>query len=378
VTLVFKPRLRAFFPHSLLGFLMAPSASAVWEYITKETTGSVGNAKGQCKCCGRTQTTSPAVWWTHLKDSCNGSKDSELLEHAQTAADKHFATEAKKKSSSRPMKQTSVLKLNAVQLHAQADEAIARWAFATGQSLRAVDDFVFRDALQKVAAAGPDRKQLGRKRLKEQMIPAEKKRLKKTQKAAANLHKELFGQALVSDGWTDANRRPLLNVLLVSPAGDLFMEAIDTSGNTKDMKYIAEQVSKYIDQDVDLVVMDGACSGAIELLKEEFPWLSGVVCTTHSLDLLMEDLGTMAFAAEPLQQAKRLVKFINNHHKTRALFAELSDVVLLSPASTRFGYNFIMVERLLRCEESVRKLIGSRAYQDWYKAQKTEIKNEAK
>jgi hypothetical protein len=102
------------------------------------------------------------------------------------------------------------------------------------------------------------------------------------------------------------------------------------------------------------------------------------VCTTHSLDLLMEDLGTMAFAAEPLQQAKRLVKFINNHHKTRALFAELSDVVLLSPASTRFGYNFIMVERLLRCEENVRKLIGSRAYQDWYKVQKTEIKNEAK
>ena len=124
--------------------------------------------------------------------------------------------------------------------------------------------------------------------------------------------------------------------------------------------------------------MDGACSGAIELLKQKFPWLSGVVCTTHSLDLLMEDLGTMAFAAEPLQQAKRLVKFINNHHKTRALFAELSDVVLLSPASTRFGYNFIMVERLLRCEENVRKLIGSRAYQDWYKVQKTETKNEAK
>ena len=117
---------------------------------------------------------------------------------------------------------------------------------------------------------------------------------------------------------------------------------------------------------------------AFKLLQEEFPWLSGVVCTTHSLDLLMEDLGTMDFAAEPLAKARRLVKFINNHHKTRALFAALSDLVLLSPAATRFGYNFIMAERILRCEESVRKLFGSRAFEDWFKAQKTEIRTEAK
>jgi Protein of unknown function (DUF 659) len=48
----------------------------------------------------------------------------------------------------------------------------------------------------------------------------------------------------VSDGWTDANRRPLINVQLVSPAGELFMEAIDTSGNTENMQYIAQQVSE--------------------------------------------------------------------------------------------------------------------------------------
>lgn len=360
---------------------MAPKESAVWEFIFKDDTVTAlrGNAKATCKSCGKTQTTSPGSWWTHLKEACSGSKDPELLEHAQVAADKHFAAAAKRTSSSRSaMVQTSMVKLNEEQLHAQANEAIARWAFATGQSLRAVDDYFFRDALEKVAAAGPKRKHLGRKRLKEQMMPQEKKRLKRTQTAAANLNKDLYGQSLVSDGWTDANRRPLINVLLVSPAGELFMEAIDTSGNTKNMQYIAQQVSEYVDKHVDLVVMDGACSGAIDLLKEEFPWLSGVVCTTHSLDLLMEDLGTMAFAAEPLHKAKQLVKFINNHQKTRALFAELSDVVLLSPATTRFGYNFIMVERLLRCEESVRKLIGSRAFENWYKAQKTDIRNEAR
>jgi hypothetical protein len=72
------------------------------------------------------------------------------------------------------------------------------------------------------------------------------------------------------------------------------------------------------------------------------------------------------------------VKFINKHHKTRALCTELSDVVLLSPAATRFGYNFIMVERILRCEEHVRKLMGSRVFQKRCKTQNADALAEAK
>jgi hypothetical protein len=157
---------------TLANILETPKESAVWEFIFKDDTVTAlrGNAKATCKCCGKTQTTSPGSWWTHVKEACNGSKDPELLEHAQVAADKHFAAAAKRTSSSRSaMIQTSMVKLSEEQLHAQADEAIARWAFATGQSLRAVDDYFFRDALEKMAAAGPKRKHLGRKRLKEQM-----------------------------------------------------------------------------------------------------------------------------------------------------------------------------------------------------------------
>jgi Protein of unknown function (DUF 659) len=132
-------------------------------------------------------------------------------------------------------------------------------------------------------------------------------------------------------------RRPLINILLVSPAGQIFQEAIDSSGDTKSMQYIADQVGRYITRDVDFVVMDGACSGAIELLTAKYPWLSGVVCTTHSIDLLMKDLGKMAFAADPLAAARDLVQFIKNYQKLRAMFMKESDVCLLSPADTRFA-----------------------------------------
>ena len=38
---------------------------------------------------------------------------------------------------------------------------------------------------------------------------------------------------LASDGWQDAQKRPLLNVCKITPSGASFIKAIDTTGKTK-------------------------------------------------------------------------------------------------------------------------------------------------
>ena len=38
---------------------------------------------------------------------------------------------------------------------------------------------------------------------------------------------------LASDGWQDAQKRPLLNVCKIIPSGASFIKAIDTTGKTK-------------------------------------------------------------------------------------------------------------------------------------------------
>ena len=38
---------------------------------------------------------------------------------------------------------------------------------------------------------------------------------------------------LTSDGWQDAQKRPLLNVCAITPAGAQFIRAIDITGETK-------------------------------------------------------------------------------------------------------------------------------------------------
>ncbi len=44
---------------------------------------------------------------------------------------------------------------------------------------------------------------------------------------------------ITSDGWSNTRNRPLLNLLMVTPKGEKFLESVDTSGDTKDADFIA-------------------------------------------------------------------------------------------------------------------------------------------
>ncbi len=41
---------------------------------------------------------------------------------------------------------------------------------------------------------------------------------------------QLIGATITSDGWFDVHRCPLLNLLVVSPKGEMFLKAVDTRG----------------------------------------------------------------------------------------------------------------------------------------------------
>jgi hypothetical protein len=127
----------------------------------------------------------------------------------------------------------------------------------------------------------------------------------------------------------------------------------------------ALQVGRHVNEAVDLVVMDGACKGAIDLMEEQFPWMSGVVCSTHALDLLMEDIGKMEWADGVVQRARELIQYVNAHHFTKAEFAKHSRVTLKAPNQTRFGTNYLMSSRLVRCRGALQQTVCSDEYGDW-------------
>ena len=55
-----------------------------------------------------------------------------------------------------------------------------------------------------------------------------------------------YGATLVGDGWSLVNNHPLLNMMCVSPPGKEFLGAIDTSGHTKNVVYMADVIKRYL------------------------------------------------------------------------------------------------------------------------------------
>ncbi len=170
---------------------------------------------------------------------------------------------------------------------------------------------------------------------------------------------QLTGVTITSDGWSDVRKRPLLNLLLVSPKGEMFLKAVDTRGETKDAAYIAGQLIDCIREvgadSVIQVVTDSAavCKAAGKLVEQEFSWITWTPCTPHCLDLLLEDVGKLPWAAEVVVEAKVVVKFITNHHWSQVLFCKKSALDLLKSGDTHFATNFIMLDRMLEVREAL-------------------------
>eukprot|EP01018_Ginkgo_biloba_P013589 Gb_33657 [translate_table: standard] len=47
------------------------------------------------------------------------------------------------------------------------------------------------------------------------------------------------GVSIVTNGWTDARNKPLINVIVVCPKGSMFLNVVDFNGELKDATFIA-------------------------------------------------------------------------------------------------------------------------------------------
>ena len=72
------------------------------------------------------------------------------------------------------------------------------------------------------------------------------------------------GVSICSDGWSDAQRRPLINIMAVSESGPMFLKAINCEMETKDKHFIADWLINTIQeigpQKVIQVIIDNAAA----------------------------------------------------------------------------------------------------------------------
>jgi hypothetical protein len=107
-----------------------------------------------------------------------------------------------------------------------------------------------------------------------------------------------YGASLAGNGWSSVNNHPLFNIMCVSPTGEEFLGAIDTSGHTKDAVYIADVMKRYLievgPENVVQICTDNASvmRKVVRNVQEDWPHLYFQGCMAHALNLQLQDWGS--------------------------------------------------------------------------------------
>ncbi|KAH7282851.1 hypothetical protein KP509_35G050100 [Ceratopteris richardii] len=182
---------------------------------------------------------------------------------------------------------------------------------------------------------------------------------------------EKYGCSILCDGWSDMRKRSVYNIMVSSCKGTMFLRAIPAHapGTVVTGEFIFSHVKKAIEdvgsRNVIQVVTDNGsnCVAMGRMLEEEYPKITWTPCASHSLDLLMEDIGSLPWVENILSKAKFIVKFVTSRPKVQNIFRSHSDLELQKPAFTRFCYIFIVLDRVLRVRKGLLRTVVA---EEWY------------
>ncbi|XP_054781897.1 uncharacterized protein LOC129289109 [Prosopis cineraria] len=191
----------------------------------------------------------------------------------------------------------------------------------------------------------------------------------------------LKGVSIVTDGWTDAQRRPLINFMAMSDGDPMFLKAVDGSKEYKDRHYMADLMRQVIEevkpQNVVQIITDNAsvCKSAGRLIEAEYPTIFWTPCVVHTLNLALKNIcaakNTEAneimydechWIEEVKDDAAFIRTFIMCHSMRLAIFNEFMPLKLLAIADTRFASTIVMLKRLKLIKTSLRTMVISEAW----------------
>ncbi|XP_056172637.1 uncharacterized protein LOC115674195 [Syzygium oleosum] len=234
------------------------------------------------------------------------------------------------------------------------DYEIARMFYSTGLPFNLVRNLYFQSAFtyaanHNIAGYVPPKYNL----LRTTLLQKEKANIDRLCAPIRDMWREK-GVSVVSDGWSDSQRRPLINFMAVSDGEPMFIKSVDCSGERKDMHFIFNLLKEVINEigheNVVQVITDNAsnCKGAGQLIEQEFPSIVWTPCVVHSLNLALKNIcaaknvesnqviyDECSWISEIVDEVMKIKHFIMNHSMRLAIYNEFVNSELLSVADTR-------------------------------------------
>ncbi|XP_058759672.1 uncharacterized protein LOC131632983 [Vicia villosa] len=188
----------------------------------------------------------------------------------------------------------------------------------------------------------------------------------------------LKGVTLVSDGWTDVQRRPLINFIGICEGGPIFLKAVDGSNEYKDKHYMAsifiDVIKEVGPQNVVQIITDNApvCKAAGMLIEAEFNHIFWTPCVVHTLNLALKNIcaaknivgnenvyNECNWITEVVDDVSFIKTFIMTHSMALAIFNEFSTLKFLSIGETRFASMIVMLKRIKLLKTALQRMVIS-------------------
>ncbi|XP_050947036.1 uncharacterized protein LOC127151431 [Cucumis melo] len=211
-------------------------------------------------------------------------------------------------------------------------------------------------------------------------VPCLKKKLEATNELMSS-HKAEWakvGCTVMADGWTDRRNRTLINFLVNSPKGTMFIESIDASSYVKDGKKMFELLDNFVERigeaNVVQVVTDSASANVMagRLLEAKRPQLIWSPCAAHCLDLMLEDIYKISNIRKALKRGMEISNFIYVRPGLLNMMRRFTNQKeLVRPAKTRFATACITLSSIHHQKNNLRKMFTSDEWKDskWSKEQ---------
>jgi hypothetical protein len=135
------------------------------------------------------------------------------------------------------------------------------------------------------------------------------------------------GVNIVSNGWTNATRYPLINSMVSSLNGPIFLKVVDALGKYKDAQCMGELFVKVIeDVGVDYyvqIITDNApiCKVVGMTVEAKYPQIYWTPCIVHSLNLILKSIASdVTWMESIIEDACHIRNFVQNHTNSLTIY----------------------------------------------------------
>eukprot|EP01018_Ginkgo_biloba_P020701 Gb_30291 [translate_table: standard] len=118
------------------------------------------------------------------------------------------------------------------------DSRVARCIYACGISFNVVRSSYWQDMVRAINDGPKGYKTSSFEKVQTTLLTKEKSLMKQSTEPIRTSWRTT-SVSIVSDGWTNARSKPLINVIVVYPKGSMFLNAVDWNGELKDATFIA-------------------------------------------------------------------------------------------------------------------------------------------